>query len=461
MRFIYRLKQVFLACGDLLAYFLALWLALVIRNLQIATPDQIVANTLYFVPLYAFWLILNFISGLYDLGKQEKTPVGQFIQAGILSIILGITLFYIIPNPTVSPKTILVLNVLFGYFLSFFWHWFYKKYLEEKTISNNIIFVGFANEAEELINILKNNPGLGYKVVALIDPENKIEADKFSDIEIYKNLNGISLAVGKHQASRLIIAPHLKKDASALRELYNLMFQNVRVTELTSFYEFITGRIPPSTFSESWFLDHIKNQDQPIYERLRLVFDFLLAIILGSIFIVFLPFIAIAIKLNSTGPIFYKQKRVGKLGKEFYLYKFRSMQVLSADGSAEIAGAVFAQKNDERITAVGKILRKMRLDELPQIINLIKQDITFIGPRPERPEIVQQLETQMPYYSLRHIIKPGLTGWAAVHQHYTDTLETSLQKLQYDLFYIKNRSILLDLSILLRTVNVVLRMMGQ
>jgi len=237
--------------------------------------------------------------------------------------------------------------------------------LEEKTISNNIIFVGFANEAEELINILKNNPGLGYKVVALIDPENKIEADKFSDIEIYKNLNGISLAVGKHQASRLIIAPHLKKDASALRELYNLMFQNVRVTELTSFYEFITGRIPPSTFSESWFLDHIKNQDQPIYERLRLVFDFLLAIILGSIFIVFLPFIAIAIKLNSTGPIFYKQKRVGKLGKEFYLYKFRSMQVLSADGSAEIAGAVFAQKNDERITAVGKILRKMRLDELP------------------------------------------------------------------------------------------------
>jgi len=137
------------------------------------------------------------------------------------------------------------------------------------------------------------------------------------------------------------------------------------------------------------------------------------------------------------------------------------MYALSEDGSAETQGVEFAKKDDKRVTLVGKILRKSRIDELPQFINILKGDISFIGPRPERPEIVEELKTQMPYYPLRHIIKPGITGWAAIHQHYTDTLETSLQKLQYDLYYIKNRSILLDLSIILKTINVVLRGMGQ
>jgi len=137
------------------------------------------------------------------------------------------------------------------------------------------------------------------------------------------------------------------------------------------------------------------------------------------------------------------------------------MYSLAEDGSAEMHGAEFAQKNDKRITSTGKFLRKTRLDELPQIINLIKSEITIIGPRPERPEITQNLQEKMPYYNLRHVLKPGITGWAQVHQNYTDTMETSLQKFQYDLFYIKNRSILLDLSILLKTVNVILRAMGQ
>jgi exopolysaccharide biosynthesis polyprenyl glycosylphosphotransferase len=460
MRFIYRLKQITLAAGDLVGYFLALWLALTIRMVELATPSQITQNTVIFAPVYGFWLVINFISGIYDLGKAKNNQLGQFIQAGILATISGITLFYIFPNSNISPKTILILTALLGYGLSFGWHWLYKKYLADKTSSDKIIFIGYTPETKELLDILKNNPGLGYKTTALIDLEHKVDYT-LTDINIYHNLSGINSIIKPQQTYRLIIANHLKNDASALRDLYHLMFQEVRITELSSFYEVITGRIPPYTFSESWFLDQVKNYDRPIYEKLRWLFDLLMSIILGLLFILLLPLIALAIKLSSPGPIFYKQTRVGRLGKEFFLYKFRSMQALSPDGSAEIAGAVFAQKNDARITTVGKILRQLRLDELPQIINLFKGEIALIGPRPERPEIVKQLEQQMPYYSLRHIIKPGLTGWAAVHQHYTDNLETSLQKLQYDLFYIKNRSILLDLSILLRTVNVVIRMMGQ
>jgi len=180
-----------------------------------------------------------------------------------------------------------------------------------------------------------------------------------------------------------------------------------------------------------------------------------------GVFIIFFPLIAAAIKLSSPGPIFIRQRRVGQVGREFTLYKFRSMFALSQDGSAETQGVEFAQKNDKRITWVGKILRRTRLDELPQVWNLIKRDVTLIGPRPERPEIIRELEKRMPYYPLRHLVRPGLTGWALIHQNYTDTYDTSLQKLQYDLYYIKNRSFLLDLSIILRTINVLTRWMGQ
>ena len=137
------------------------------------------------------------------------------------------------------------------------------------------------------------------------------------------------------------------------------------------------------------------------------------------------------------------------------------MYALSNDGSAETEGATFAKKDDKRITSFGKFLRKTRLDELPQALNMLKGEIGLVGPRPERPEICKTLEERMPYYSLRHVVKPGLTGWAVINQNYTDTMESSLQKLQYDLFYIKNRSMLLDISIILKTVNLLIRFMGQ
>jgi lipopolysaccharide/colanic/teichoic acid biosynthesis glycosyltransferase len=176
---------------------------------------------------------------------------------------------------------------------------------------------------------------------------------------------------------------------------------------------------------------------------------------------VLFPFIYLSIKINSPGPILYKQQRIGQGGRTFQLYKFRSMYSLTPDGGAETAGAQFAVKDDKRVTRVGKFLRKTRLDEIPQFINLLKGDITLIGPRPERPQIVEQLESAIIFYSLRHIVKPGLTGWAVVHQNYTDTMEKTLQKLQYDLYYIKNQSVFLDISILLKTINLVIRMMGQ
>ena len=462
MKIVYKIKQLMLGSGDFLAFVIAFWLSLAIRNWQMPNWDILEAHLSLFFFLFLTWIVINFINGLYDLNKlKSKETTRHFIEAGLMSLILSFVLSYIIPHKGIEPKTILILNIFFGYSLSWAWRLIYNKYIGLQKLNSNVMFIGFNKEAEELINILQDNLETGYKISCLIDPENKVKASDYPFFDVYRNLQAIRPAVNNHKIDLVVIAPHLNKQEETLREVYELLFWGTKIYDMPSFYETITGRITPSVFSESWFLENLKNNYHPIYEKMKAIADIILGIGIGLITAILLPFIVLGIKLSSPGPIFYKQKRIGQAGKIFFLYKFRSMYALTDDGGAEIEGAQFAIKGDKRITKVGNFLRKTRLDEIPQFINLLKRDITLIGPRPERPEIVSQLENQMPFYSLRHMVKPGLTGWAVINQHYTDTLEKSLQKIQYDLYYIKNQGFLLDLSILLRTVNVILRMMGQ
>lgn len=448
--------------GDFICFILGLWLGLTARYLTVPGWQQIDKHLGPFFLLFLFWVVIIFINGLYDLGQlRGKTYSRRFLETAIVALLFGVIFFYIFPQQGISPKTVLLLNVALGFTLSYCWRMVYNHFINTHALKTNVLFVGYTPETEELIKILENYPEQGYKITALIDPEKKITAANYPFLNIYDNLKGVNVVIKNHKVQMSIIAPHLKKDDKILRALYQLLFSKIKVMDLTSFYEVITGRVPPSTFSEAWFLENVKNQSHPIYEKIRAAIDLVLGIMMLIIFAISFPLVALAIKLISPGPIFFKQKRVGQWGKEFTIYKFRSMLALSPDGSAETGGFEFAKKNDKRITWIGKLLRKTRLDELPQCFNLLKRNITIIGPRPERPEIVREMEARMPYYSLRHIVKPGLTGWAVIHQNYTDTLETTLQKLQYDIFYIKNRSLLLDLTILLRTINVVMRMRGQ
>ncbi|MBI4993276.1 MAG: exopolysaccharide biosynthesis polyprenyl glycosylphosphotransferase [Candidatus Magasanikbacteria bacterium] len=462
MRLIYRIKQMMVAGGDMLSFILAFWLSLTIRYWQAPNWQKIETHIAPFFWLFLIWLVINFINGLYDLSRlKTKDLPKQFITTAAISFAVGIGFFYIFANGIVTPKTILLLTASLGYLVSYVWRLIYGKFIGLKRLHENIIFVGYTPETQELINAIQNHPEGGYKIVALIDPENQIKPEDLPFFDVYRSLQAIRPAISNHKATTVIISPRLRKDENVLRELYSLLFWDVQLYDLPSFYEIITGRITPTIFSEAWFLENIHTGPQPLYKTFRAILDFAAIICIGVIFLLTFTFIAIAIKLESTGPIFFKQKRVGKGGKVFFFFFFRSMKALAPDGSAEVGSWQFAKKDDLRQTWVGAILRKSRLDEIPQCLNIIKGDISLIGPRPERPEIVEQLQTHMPYYSLRHAIKPGLTGWAVIHQNYTDDIEKSLQKLQYDLFYIKNRSFLLDLSIILRTINLVIRMMGQ
>ncbi len=208
--------------------------------------------------------------------------------------------------------------------------------------------------------------------------------------------------------------------------------------------------------TERWFLENPPVRQKFFFDAVKRAVDVAGAMILAAPTAIFTPIIAFAIKLETPGPIFYKQRRVGKNGELFIIYKFRSMAA-----NAETNGAQWASEDDPRITRVGGVLRRTRLDELPQILSILKGDLSFVGPRPERPEFVEELRKIIPFYDIRHSVKPGLTGWAQINFPYGASAKDSYRKLQYDLFYIKNRSIALDITTLLKTIKTVLSRAGR
>ncbi len=463
MRILYRLKQSILITGDLVCFLVAFVLGEALRELQAPSLHTLEENLLTMAGLFFLWIAINYMSGLYDLVhlSSDKKLLRRASEAAGVSLVVGLGYFYFFAPNGIQPKTILALTSFFGFGLSVVLRLFSHKVTGVKQLQTRLLLVGYSDQMQDLIDTVKLQEKKGYIISAVVDPNKSLKKDNHPGLDIYTNLQAIRPLITNKKINLVVVAPELRNDPSAMRELYELLFWPVSIINLFSFYEHITGRIHPATFSEGWFLEHLKANKHLLYERVRVIFDYSIGLCVALVFILLFPFIFLAIKINSRGPVLLKQERVGLFGKKFNLYKFRSMYALSADGSAETKGYEFAKKDDKRVTLVGKFLRKTRMDEIPQALNLLKGDVALIGPRPERPEIVADLTAQMPYYPLRHVVKPGLTGWAVINQNYTDTLEKSLQKLQYDLYYIKNRSFLLDVSILLRTVNMLVRFMGQ
>jgi exopolysaccharide biosynthesis polyprenyl glycosylphosphotransferase len=238
--------------------------------------------------------------------------------------------------------------------------------------------------------------------------------------------------------------------------LSKLLPAGVDFYNLSGFWEELNRSLPISEMDEPRFLESLGGTRKQFYETRKRFLDILSALFLGFFLLIFTPFVAFGIRLNSPGPIFYRQKRVGKGGKVFEAFKFRTM---IAD--AERNGARWAKKNDSRVTKFGRLLRITRIDELPQLINVLRSEMSLIGPRPERPEFVKKLEKQIPHYGLRHIVRPGLTGWAQVNYPYGASIKDASRKLRYDLYYLKHRSLVLDAEIILKTIKVVVGREGQ
>ncbi|MDD4271707.1 MAG: sugar transferase [Patescibacteria group bacterium] len=445
------LKKLILLGGDVLTLYFSLYLTLIIRYWGSYKPEIWSAHFWPFTLIFIFWLIIFYISNLYSLNLAVNN-LSFYQAAGRALAIAGfvsLAFFYLTPQIGIAPKrNLFIYIIVFGavfYLWRNFYNWSLKSYLPKR----NIGVVGYNNLVAEIINEFKQKPHLGYALSFVVDdrPENQTNGVRpISELEKLLKENKLDTVI-------LSSDPHQSENLRAA--LFNALHRRINYVSLPNFYEAITGKVPLDNLNQMWFLENLNENNKIWFNRLKFIYDIILALL---IFVVTLPFwliIAVIIKLESSGPIFFIMERAGQNNKIFKLIKFRTMKEEGNDHSPTRAG-------DKRITKFGGFLRKTRLDELPQVINILRNEMSFVGPRPERPELALELEKQIPFYGQRTLVKPGLTGPDQISgEYHSPSLKDSLKKLQYDLFYIKNRSLFLDLSIILKTIATVAARKGM
>ncbi len=448
-----KIAKLILLLGDITALYLSLYLALIIRYQKIPGNKEWETHFWPFSLIFVIWIIIFYIANLYNLNNAFNNS--KFLQKSIRSIIinglLSIIFFYLTPQIGISPKTNLAIFIFVFAFIFIGWRYLFSLFLCSYP-KNNIIIINLNDQAKELIQELIKKPHLGYKPIAIID--NKETKQDFAGIPIIKNINNLSYIIKNKKINTIILGsdPHYSEKLRSI--LFSFLPLKLNYISLPNFYESITGKIPIEAINQMWFLENLNEGDKFWFDLIKRIYDLILAFLILIVTAPFWPIIGLIIKLESSGPIFFRQKRVGKNGEIFSIVKFRTMITHNNDFSPTL-------KNDSRITKFGSFLRKTRIDEIPQVLNIILGSMSFVGPRPERPEITYKLEKKIPFYRERTLVKPGLTGWDQISgEYHSPSLEDSIKKLQYDLFYIKNRSIYLDLSIILKTIATVLSKSG-
>ena len=427
-----KIKKVSLLIGDIITLHLALTLTLGFRygfeNINLTWE----VHYFYFLVIFGIWLIVFYIYNLYNLLiATDKLKFNNLtINAVVISSLLSIAFFYLNVESSISPKTNLFIFAVLATLLFVLWRKFFNYTLKSYLPRNNLLIIADKDKISDLLNFLQKKPCLGFNTVLVI-----------------KELMGeeeLKQLIFKKRIHTIVLDSSLEKVNSWRQQLFFCLPYNLVFIDLSSFYEQVTGRVSLETITHTWFLENFNEGNKKYFNHIKRIFDLVFSSLLLLISLPFWSIIAIAIILESGMPIFFKQTRLGKSSNEFKIIKFRSMI------------------NGEKTTKVGGFIRKTRLDELPQLLNILKNDMSFIGPRPEQPQIAKELKDKIPFYQERLLVKPGLSGWDQISEKYhSASYLDSFEKLQYDLFYIKNRSLYLDLSIFLKTVSTVLRRRGR
>jgi len=429
-----KIKTIILITGDIVVLYGALVLTLLIRYGPTPLETSFKTHLRPFSVIFLVWLLIFYLADLYK-GKYLRIGL-ETIQIFVLVIIISgaasVILFYLFPSFfKLTPKTNLVIFGLSFGILNLGWRLLLTKIYISSGWRNRLLIIGDSPITNQLIYYLKQNPQIGYDVALWI-----------KDVFGARVKQQINESIVVNNINTIVIQSHFKKDPEIAKIIYRLLSSKIAVMDFAGFYEIIFQKVPLDEVEENWFIEKISGRRR-VYDATKRVFDMALSLFLGIVLLPFIIIIAILTKLSSRkGPVIYEQERVGLNNKIFTLYKFGVMR------SDE--GALWTLKNDERLTPLGKFLNYTHLNEIPQLYNILKGDISFIGPRPERKELAE-LYRQLPYYEMRHIIKPGLTGWAQVNYQPSASLEEAFEKLQYDIYYIKNRSLILDLLILIKT----------
>jgi exopolysaccharide biosynthesis polyprenyl glycosylphosphotransferase len=434
--------------GDLIAFSLALWLALVVRYGSIPSVKFLSEFVVPFSVLFLLWIFIFFVAGLYEkhtLVFKSRLPY-LILNTQIVNSLLAVVFFYLFPFFGITPKIVLAVHLIISFLLIILWRIRIVPYFDFHH-HENALLIGTGHEMQELKKEMNNNGRYNLTFISSIDLD-KLNIPEFQEEVVEKVYSeGIT--------SIVIDLKHKKADA-ILPSLYNLIFSNVRFLDMHKVYEEVFDRTPLSLVGYNWFLENISSSPHTMYDSLKRVMDIIISGILSIVLLILYPFVLLAIKLDDGGPVFISQYRIGRGNHIIKLWKFRSMMRKDSDEG------VWVTDGDDRITRIGKILRKSRLDELPQIWSVLKGDISLIGPRPDIEALGKKLSHELPYYTVRNLIKPGLSGWAQIKQDIApQSLEETRERLAYDLYYLKNRSFFLDLTIALKTIKTLLSRTGR
>jgi len=451
-------RKVLLRIVDLIVVLGVLYLLTVFFSF---TYFEFSTKTFYWTLVFSTYLLL--FGGVFEMyNLQVASNPFQVLKSTILTTTATVLVYLLTPilSPQL-PKSRWQLLVFYGavFFALYLWRIFYVKFLASNRFVQNVVLICDKGQLEQLVLDLEEADPY-YKIIGYVNSDKANLDDPKYKLKREISVEQLTKFVSRSGVSEIVVAS--QKTDGITTELYqqllHLLESGKSIREYVHVYENKTQRIPVHQIAEDFyrFFPFSRSNQNKLYLYQVRFFELLfsiLGIIIGALLV---PFLVVANWFWNRGPLFYTQERVGKDGVLFKIYKFRSMVT-----NAEVNGAVFSKVGDNRVTPFGKFLRKTRIDEIPQFLNILKGDMGVIGPRPERPMFVEEISAIMPFYETRHIIKPGLTGWAQVNYNYGESIEESLVKLQYDLYYIKHRSVFIDISIIFKTISTVIFYRGQ
>lgn len=424
-------------------------LTLILRYGHFPTLEVLELHLEPFSILFLAFMLVYFIAGLYEKHTiifRKKLPI-VLLNVQLINTIVGISFFYFIPYFSITPKVFLFIFLAFSLILMYVWRILivFKFYSQKKQ---KAVLIADGEEAVELKDEINNNSRYDLTFIEVIKPSN----DSEMIVSVIKNL------ISKEGVSMVVIDTRNPLLEKVIPSLYPMAMQGILFFDIGKVYETIFDRIPVSMVGQTWFIEHMSSMaPKLVYDGIKRLIDVVSALVFGIISLIFYPFVILTMKIEDfNSVIFTYQPRIGQYNKIIKIVKFRTMTVANDNGAVSETG--------NRVTSVGYFLRKSRIDELPQLWNVLRGDISLIGPRPEMPKYVEEYSAQIPNYTIRHSVKPGLSGWAQIygeHPHHGVNVSMTTNKLSYDLYYIKHRSFLIDLKIALRTIKVLITFVGR
>jgi len=450
----YPIRNIFFVIGE----GLFIYISVLVATWMLLNPESFASNSFFsrkaFLIAFVCMICLYF-NDVYDLQiTNSYFELGiRLLQAlGASSIILACV--YFLFQEMIIGKGIFFITIIISMLLIIMWRFFYKFLLTSGMFDQKIILLGSGEIGEQILNEIIKRRDCGYKVSTVIMESHDGNLSSYQGIPVIykKKYEGLCQTAKEMSIKKIVLDLKEKRGAFPTRELLNCRTDGIDILEGNSFYEMLTGKLIVGRINPAWLIFSDGFRKSFARRILKRVVDVIISFFMLLLLLPVLFITAVLIKIDSKGTVFFSQERVGENRETYMVHKFRSMTA----NAEEHSGPVWTQDDDNRVTRVGGYIRKLRIDEIPQLLNVLKGEMSFVGPRPERDYFIKKLEEIIPYYSQRFSVKPGITGWAQVRYGYGASVEDAVEKLNYDLFYIKNMSVFMDLIIILRTVKIVL-----